>query len=86
MEAAPARALLGESLSPFCSLCLWLGIASPVLCLCFLCPAKRGQGRGAATAHAQVKGYKNGAVLFYTDILGDLRVVSYWIDTLVLKN
>ena len=67
MEAAPARALPREFTSSFCSLCFWLGIALVVLWLCFLCPAKRGQGRGAATARAQVKGYKKGPLLLYTD-------------------
>ena len=67
MVVAPAMALPGESTSPFCSSCFWLGVGLVVLCPCFLCPAKHGQGRGAVTARAQVKGCKKGPLLLYTD-------------------
>ena len=63
----PGKGLAGGAHLALCSLCFCLGVALVVLWFCFLCPAKGGQGRGAATARAQVKGCKKGPLLLYTD-------------------
>ena len=71
-EGHPGKGLAGE-VSPRPSALHASGLEHGSGNLCFFCPAKRGHRRGAATARAQVKGYKKGPLLLYTDsILGGL--------------
>ena len=64
----------GKPTLSLCSSHLWLGDALVVLRLRFLCPAKRGHRRAAATAHAQLKGYKKDPYFCTLTVPGNLAI------------